>query len=132
MAETMGSDGEEDTTLSDFEDGDLQVASVVFPNSSSEASNESLREALLELEFEKKARKVVETSKAELESAFSCLKDLAHEALKKRDEFARQRDDALHQKEEACRGKEVVAQQLDEALRLKEDAIKQRDDILLQ
>ena len=46
--------------------------------------------------------------KSELESAFSCLKDLAHEALKKReefarqrDEFARQRDDALHQKEEA-------------------------------
>ena len=70
--------------------------------------------------------------KAELESAFSRLKDLAHEELKKRDEFARKRDDALHQKEVACRGKEVVAQQLDEALRLKEDAIKQRDDILRQ
>lgn len=139
MAEAMGSTGEEDAALSDFEDGDLEVAQVVLPTSSSEASEESLRTALLELESEKKARKAVETSKAELESAFSRLKDLAHEALKKRDEFARQRDefarqrdDALHQKEEACRGKEAIAQQLDEALRLKEDAIKHRDDILRQ
>lgn len=139
MAEAMGSTGEEDAALSDFEDGDLEVAQVVLPTSSSEASEESLRAALLELESEKKARKAVETSKAELESAFSRLKDLAHEALKKRDEFARQRDefarqrdDALHQKEEACRGKEAIAQQLDEALRLKEDAIKHRDDILRQ
>lgn len=135
----MGSTGEEDAALSDFEDGDLEAAPVVLPTSSSEASEESLRAALLELESEKKARKAAETSKAELESAFSRLKDLAHEALKKRDEFARQRDefarqrdDALHQKEEACRGKETIAQQLDEALRLKEDAIKQRDDILRQ
>ena len=117
MAETMGSAGEEDAALSDFEDGDLEAAPVVLPNSSSEASDESLREALLELESEKKVSKSIETSKAKLESAFSRLKDLAHEALKKRDEFARQRDefarqrdDALHQKEEACRGKEVVAQ----------------------
>lgn len=139
MAEAMGSTGEEDAALSDFEDGDLEAAHVVLPTSSSEASEESLRATLLELESEKKARKAVETSKAELESAFSRLKDLAHEALKKRDEFARQRDevtrqrdDALHQKEEACRGKEAIAQQLDEALRLKEDAIKHRDDILRQ
>lgn len=139
MADAMGSAGEEDAALSDFEDGDLEAAPVVLPNSSSDASEESLRAALLELESEKKARKAVETSKAELESAFSRLKDLAHEALKKRDEFARQRDefarqrdDALHQKEEACRGKEVIEQQLDEALRLKEDAIKQRDEILRQ
>ena len=54
MAETMGSAGEEDAALSDLEDGDLEVAPVVLPNSSSEASDESLREALLELESEKK------------------------------------------------------------------------------
>ena len=30
MAETMGSAGEEDTTLSDFEDGELEVALVVL------------------------------------------------------------------------------------------------------
>ena len=123
MEKTMGSSGEEDTALSDFEDGDLEAAPVVLPNSSFKASDESLRAALLELESEKKAREAVETSKAELESAFSCSKDLAHKALKKIDEFARQRDDALHQKEEACRGKEVIVQQLDEPLLLKEDAI---------
>ena len=123
MAEAMGSAGEEDAALSDFEDGDLEAAPVVLPNSCSEASEERLREALLELESEKKAREAVETSKAEQESAFSCSKDLAHKALKKIDEFARQRDDALLQKEEACRGKEVIVQQLDEPLLLKEDAI---------
>ena len=110
MAEAMGSAGEEDAALGDFEDGDLEAAPVVLPNLCSEASEERLREALLELESEKKAREAVETSKAEQESAFSCSKDLAHKELKKIDEFARQRDDALHQKEESCGGKEVIVQ----------------------
>ena len=74
----MGSTGEEDAALSDFEDGDLEAAPVVLPTSSSEASEESLRAALLELESEKKARKAAETSNVELESAISRLKDLAH------------------------------------------------------
>ena len=76
----MGSTGEEDAALSDFEDGGLEDAPVVLPNSSSEASKESLRATLLELESEKKARKAAETSKDEVESTFSRLKDLAHEA----------------------------------------------------
>jgi hypothetical protein len=80
MGDAMRSTGEEDAALSDFEDGGLEAAPVVLPTSSSEASEESLRAALLELESEKKARKAAETSKAELESAISRLKDLAHEA----------------------------------------------------
>ena len=76
----MRSTGEEDAALSDFEDGDLEATPMVLLTSSSEASEESLREALLELESEKKARKAAETSKDEVDSTFSRLKDLAHEA----------------------------------------------------
>ena len=60
--------------------GGLEAAPVVLPTLSSEASEESLRAALLELESEKKARKAAETSNAELESAISRLTDLAHKA----------------------------------------------------
>jgi hypothetical protein len=81
MGDAMRSTGEEDAALRDFEDGGgLEAAPVVLPTSSSEASEESLRAALLELESEKKARKAAETSNAELESAISRLKDLAHKA----------------------------------------------------
>ena len=100
MTETMGSAREEDAALSDFEDGDLEATPVVLPNSSFKASDESLRAALLELESEKKARKVVETSNAKMESEFSRLKDLTHEALKKRDEFARKRDEFARQRDD--------------------------------
>jgi hypothetical protein len=81
MGDAMRSTGEEDAALRDFEDGGglggctSGIADFIY-----EASEESLRAALLELESEKKARKVAETSNAELESAISRLKDLAHKA----------------------------------------------------
>ncbi|GLJ48984.1 hypothetical protein SUGI_1033470 [Cryptomeria japonica] len=128
----MEGTGEEDAALSDFEDGDLEAAPVVLQPNSSDDTAESLKKALLELESEREARKAAENAKSNLESTFGKMKGLAHEAIKKRDEFSRQRDDALRQKEEALREKESIAKQLEEALRLKEEACKQRDEALKQ
>ena len=85
----MESTGEEDAALSDFEDGDLEAEPVVLQPNSSDDSAESLKKALLELESEREARKAAENAKASLESTFGKMKGLAHEAIKKRDEYSR-------------------------------------------
>ena len=54
--------------------------------------NASLKEAISVLEFERQARKVVETTKEDLKMSLNHLKDLLNKELTKKDELKRERD----------------------------------------
>ncbi|KAJ1405343.1 putative golgin subfamily A member 4-like [Sesbania bispinosa] len=103
-----------DAVLSDVEDdGSDPIPIATVPPSPEDVSVERLREVLGELDRERQARLAAENSKSELQVSFNRLKALAHEAIKKRDEFGRQRDDAVREKEE-------MAKQLEEAAKERE------------
>ncbi|KAB2609834.1 hypothetical protein D8674_037179 [Pyrus ussuriensis x Pyrus communis] len=129
----MASTGDEDNdaVLSDVE-GDDPVPIVIKTPSSDEISPERFRELIAELDRERQAREAVENSKSDLQAQFNRLKALAHEAIKKRDEWGRQRDEALRDKEEACRTNEKVTAELAESNRAREEALQQREEIAKQ
>ncbi|XP_047161412.1 filament-like plant protein 3 [Vigna umbellata] len=114
-------DLDSDAVLSDVEDdgGDSIPVETKAP-SSGDVSVEKLREVLAELDRERQARVAAENTKSELQVSFNRLKTLAHEAIKKRDEFGRQRDDAVREKEE-------TAKQLEENKKQLEETTKERD-----
>ncbi|KAF3779597.1 Uncharacterized protein EJ110_NYTH41061 [Nymphaea thermarum] len=124
----MEASGDDDAVLSDVE-GDDPSPAALLENLPPDATAEKLRETLLELERERQARQEAEKTKTDLQQSFSRLKVLAHEAIKKRDESGKQRDEALREKEEAVKARERVAQELADALKAKEEALKQRDEM---
>jgi chromosome segregation ATPase len=129
----MASGGEEesDAVLSDVE-GD-EPAPIAMKNPSQEdVSVEKFRELLVELDRERQAREAAENTKSELQVSFGRLKALAHEAIKKRDEWGRQRDEAVREKEEAMRLSEKVSAELAESNRVRDEVSKERDEIAKQ
>ncbi|CAL8994117.1 unnamed protein product [Prunus brigantina] len=129
----MASAGDEDNdaVLSDVE-GDDSVPVAIKTPSPDEISEERFRELVAELDRERQAREAVENSKSDLQIQFNRLKALAHEAIKKRDEWGRQRDEALREKEEASKTNEKVSAELAEWNRAKDEALQQRDEIAKQ
>ncbi|XP_042501931.1 uncharacterized protein At3g49055-like [Macadamia integrifolia] len=125
----MASAGEEDAdaVLSDVEGEDSVSIGLESP-SQEDISLERFKEILAELERERKAREAAESAKSELDVSFNRLKVLAHEAIKKRDESARLRNEALREKEEALITNEKLSGELAEALRLKDELSKQKED----
>ncbi|GFY88184.1 hypothetical protein Acr_06g0001240 [Actinidia rufa] len=63
-----------------------------------------------------------ENSKSDLQVSFNRLKVLAHEAIKKRDEYGRQRDEAMREKDEALKQRDEIAKQFDEAVKAKDSS----------
>ncbi|KAL5188333.1 Uncharacterized protein HKD37_05G013828 [Glycine soja] len=103
-----------DAVLSDVEDdGGDPIPTATKPPSPEDVSVEKFREALAELDRERQARVAAENTKSELQVSFNRLKALAHEAIKKRDEFGRQRDDAIREKEETATQLEETAKERD-------------------
>eukprot|EP00253_Pinus_taeda_P007844 PITA_07844 len=87
-----------------------QLAEALKSNKEEIKRKESkFEEAILEIEFEKQARKMIETAKTDLEM-------LLEKEKKENDELKRQRDEVLYQKEEICREKTDITKQLGEAL----------------
>ncbi|OAY32479.1 uncharacterized protein At3g49055 [Manihot esculenta] len=123
-----GAGDHNDAVLSDVE-GEDPVPIVIRTPNLDDVSVERYGELLVELDRERAAREVAETSKSELQVKFNRLKALAHEAIKKRDECASQRDEALREKEEALKEKERVSAELLELSKLKEESVKQREEI---
>ncbi|KAE8688341.1 hypothetical protein F3Y22_tig00110988pilonHSYRG00426 [Hibiscus syriacus] len=128
---TSAGDEEVDAVLSDVE-SDEPVPIAIKDPSQEDVSVEKFREILAELDREKEARQAEEKSKSELQVSFNRLKALAHEAIKKRDECGRQRDEALREKEEASKSNESLTAQLAEANKIKEEVTKQREDLAKQ
>ncbi|XP_023768381.1 uncharacterized protein LOC111916966 [Lactuca sativa] len=130
-----------DAMLSDVEEeDDLPVPIVIGTSPSTEnVSVERFREVVAELDRERQAREVVEKSKSELQVSFNRLKVLAHEAIKKRDETSRQRDEHLRSNEklsselaEAVKEKEELSKQLAEFVKEKDELLKQKGDFAKQ
>ncbi|XP_059633652.1 uncharacterized protein At3g49055-like [Cornus florida] len=126
-----GGDEDNDAVLSDIESDDA-VPVVVKSPLPEDVSVERFREVLAELDREKQAREAAENSKTELHQSFNRLRVLAHEAIKKREESSRQRDEALREKEEALKSNEKLSVELDEAVSVKEEVLKQRDEFGMQ
>ncbi|RDX58245.1 hypothetical protein CR513_62448, partial [Mucuna pruriens] len=106
-------DLDDDAVLSDVEDDAGDPIPIAKPPSPEDVSVEKLREVLDELDRERQARVAAENMKSELQVSFNRLKALAHEAIKKRDEFGRQRDDAVREKEETAKQLEETAKERD-------------------
>ncbi|KAE9602863.1 hypothetical protein Lalb_Chr12g0204071 [Lupinus albus] len=122
-------DENSDAVLSDVED-DTAGDPITTPNPplSEDVSIDRLHDLLAELDQERQARIAAENSKSELQTSFNRLKTLAHEAIKKRDEFGRQRDDAVREKDEALRSNDAVTAELTETKREKDEIAKQLED----
>ncbi|OIW18103.1 hypothetical protein TanjilG_19369 [Lupinus angustifolius] len=122
-------DEDADTVLSDVE-VDTAGDPITTPNppSPENVSIERLHDLLAELDREREARIAAENSKSELQTSFNRLKSLAHEAIKKRDEFGRQRDDAVREKDEALQSNDAVTAELTEARREKDEIAKQLEE----
>ncbi|KAI3728357.1 hypothetical protein L6452_16991 [Arctium lappa] len=123
----MAGEEHNDAVLSDVEEEDNPPDPVFDGTSSSteDVSIERFREVVAELDRERKAREAVENSKSELHGSFNRLKVLAHEAIKKREEISRQRD-------EVSRCNEKLSAQLAEAVKEKDEMSKQKDDLVQQ
>ncbi|XP_031266615.1 paramyosin [Pistacia vera] len=122
MATAGDEDG--DAVLSDVE-GEIDVRD----SSDEEVSIERYRDVLAELNRERQARQAAENSAAELSEKFNRLKALAHESIKRRDEYSRQRDEALREKEEVTRSNERLSAEVSEANNAKDEILKQLDEI---
>ncbi|KAF8015615.1 hypothetical protein BT93_H1206 [Corymbia citriodora subsp. variegata] len=131
MASLDDEDAASDAVLSDVEEDDPVPIAVEVPPPD-DVSVERFREVLAELDRERQARSAAEKSKSDLQGQFNRLKALAHEAIKKRDEWGRQRDDALREKEEVSRDKEEVDAELVEANRVKDEFLSQKEDVAKQ
>ncbi|XP_028752326.1 myosin-9-like [Neltuma alba] len=125
-------DGDADAVLSDVEDDDNPVPITIRSPAPEDVSADRVRELLVELDRERQARQTAENSKSELQVSFNRLKALAHEAIKKRDEFGRQRDEALLEIEDAKNSKDKLLMELAEANRVKNELSIQRDEIAKQ
>ncbi|XP_075495278.1 uncharacterized protein At3g49055-like [Primulina tabacum] len=125
----MMSSAEENDVLSDVEADDPVHIDIKTPES---LSVENFREILAELDRERIAREAAENSKNDIQVSFNRLKVLCHEAIKKRDECSRQRDEAVNGKEEALRKLDSVSKELKEEIKLKEEALRQKDELLKQ
>ncbi|KMT07581.1 hypothetical protein BVRB_6g147140 isoform A [Beta vulgaris subsp. vulgaris] len=92
--------GKEEFVLSDEEE-ELPPEEIKLAGKSSESgiSMEKFNELLGEFDREKKARIAAENSKSELEVRFNRLKALAHEAIKKRDEANKEREETVRANE---------------------------------
>ncbi|KAJ0010246.1 hypothetical protein Pint_34449 [Pistacia integerrima] len=122
MATAGDEDG--DAVLSDVE-GEIDVRD----SSDEEVSIERYRDVLAELNRERQARQAAENSAAELSEKFNRLKALAHESIKRRDEYSRQRDEALREKEEVTRSNERLSAEVSEANNAKDEILKQLDEM---
>nr|GEU60769.1 hypothetical protein [Tanacetum cinerariifolium] len=91
-------------------------------------SVERFRELKAELERERKAREEVEKSKSELQVGFNRLKVLAHEAIKKRDENSRQKDEVLRANEKLSADLAEIVKEKDELAKEKGELVKQLDE----
>ncbi|PWA67469.1 hypothetical protein CTI12_AA315320 [Artemisia annua] len=91
-------------------------------------SVERFREVVAELERERKAREEVEKSKSELQVGFNRLKALAHDAIKKRDENSRQKDEVLRANEKLTADLAEVVKEKDELVKEKGDLVKQLEE----
>lgn len=130
----MASSAEDDAdaVLSDVEEAEDPVPIALETPSSDESAGDRVRRLLADLERERQVRQAVESEKSELQSHFNRLKVLAHEAIKKRDENWRQREDAVRERDEAVRSSDRLAGELAEARRAKDEILKQRDEIARQ
>ncbi|KAE9610331.1 hypothetical protein Lal_00006397 [Lupinus albus] len=126
----MAGDEDADAVLSDVEDDAVSSIPIATPKppSPEDVSVERLRDLLAELDRERQARIAAENSQSEIQTSFNRLKALAHEAIKKRDEFGRQRDNAVREKDEAVRSNDAVSAELAEARREKDEIAKQLED----
>ncbi|KAK7318676.1 hypothetical protein RJT34_03381 [Clitoria ternatea] len=121
-------DSDADAVLSDVEDdgGDpIPIAAGSPPPE--DVSVDRLQKVLDELDQERQARLAAEKSKSELQISFNRLKNLVHEAIKKRDEFGRQREDAVRQKDEAANQLSAALREKDEVAKQLEETAKERD-----
>lgn len=107
--------GEEDNSavLSDVEDDDSVPVTNLSPD---EVSVERFKEILAELDRERQARELAESSKSELQLSFNRLKALAHEAIKKRDE--------------AMKSNEKLTAELSEVAQLREEGLREKDEVM--
>ncbi|XP_062110467.1 uncharacterized protein At3g49055 [Humulus lupulus] len=121
-------DDDADAVLSDVE-GDDPAPIMIKSSSEDEISPERFRELRAELDRERQGRLAAEKARSDLELPFTRLKALAHEAIKKRDEFGRQRDEALREKEEISGSYEKVAAELAEVSRARDEVSKQVSEI---
>ncbi|KAK1294208.1 hypothetical protein QJS10_CPA16g00351 [Acorus calamus] len=113
--------------LSDVE-GDGDPSPIVLPISDeSSPTDPRLRQALADLERERTLRKAAEDSRADLENRFNRLKALTHEALKKRDEASRERDEAVRSADRVSGELSEAARQRDALKAEIEAAARQRD-----
>ncbi|PWA68960.1 hypothetical protein CTI12_AA303630 [Artemisia annua] len=91
-------------------------------------SVERFREVMAELERERKTREEVEKSKSELQVGFNRLKALAHDAIKKRDENSRQKDEVLRLNEKLSADLAEVVKEKDELVKEKGELVKQLEE----
>lgn len=75
-----------------------------------------LKETILELEYERRARDEAETEKAELKASLNHLKMILIVELNKNDELTKQRDEALREREEAGRLEKNTAIQMQKGM----------------
>lgn len=121
-------DEQQDAVLSDVEEDDPVSIDVKSP-APEEISPEKFRELLAELDRERQAREAAENSKSEIQVSFNRLKVLAHDAIRKRDESSKQRDEALREKEEALKTVERITSELSEASKGKDEFLKQLEEV---
>lgn len=127
----MADEEDKDAVLSDVEEEeDNPPVPIVIgtPSSPEDVSIERFRELVAELDRERQAREVVEKSNSELQVSFNRLKVLAHEAIKKRDETSRQRDDVLRSNEKLSAELAEIVKEKDEMLKKKDDFAKQLEE----
>ena len=104
------------------EEEDGQRFANLPPLSSPAAPPPSLQQ---QLHAEREARKAAETSRHDLQIAFSRLKTFAFEAVRQRDEAVRHRCEVESSKEE-------LEQKLSEALRWRNDLVQERNDAIIE
>ncbi|CAI0474743.1 unnamed protein product [Linum tenue] len=108
-------DAAADAVLSDVEEEDDPIP-IAIPSPSQE------------LEQERALRQAAEDSKSELQDKFLRLKSLAHEAIKKRDECSKQRDQGAKEKDEVMTQRDEFAGQLDEAVKVRDGLLSEMEN----
>ncbi|KAK4376948.1 hypothetical protein RND71_003244 [Anisodus tanguticus] len=112
-----------DAVLSDVEADDPLPIDIINSSASPEdVSIEKFREILTELNREKQLRLAAEESKSQLQVSFNRLRVLAHDAIKKRDE-------TLREKEEAKTSVDKVNEELKEVIKERNEFSKQLEDV---
>ncbi|KAL1828701.1 hypothetical protein DCAR_0207952 [Daucus carota subsp. sativus] len=81
----------DDAVLSDVDDENPVPIEATFTS----PQDDKFQQLLAELDRERQSRQALEASKSDLQTSFNRLKSLAHDAIKKRDESNRLKDEAL-------------------------------------